>query len=188
MEPKNAQMCFKTSNNHANEARQKRILAAATARSSQSRMISKPFRSHLGRHPAAQAKRFRELCKIWSTTKCMPIISLLVEIIDSDAPNHDVFRVLDGAKKMPKREVNWWSREQHKPNGLTYNEKIEKHVIIAAEVLNKWKQVSLALGENHFFCWSSTRVKLTVSVFARAPERDAIFRCLQEGPKMDLLL
>ena len=92
-----------------------------------------------GRHPAAQAKRFRELCKIWSTKKCMPRISLLVEIIDSDAPNHGVFRVLDGAEKVPKRDVNLWSREQKKPNGLTYNRKTEKHVIIAAEVLKKWK-------------------------------------------------
>ena len=43
-----AQWVSRQAKKHANEARQKSILAAATARSSQSRMISKPFRSHLG--------------------------------------------------------------------------------------------------------------------------------------------
>ena len=99
-----AQWVSRQTKKHANEARQKSILAAATARSSQSRMISKPFRSHLGRHSAAQAKRFRELCKIWSTKTCMPVFSLVVEITDSDEPNHGVFRVLDGAKKGAQEE------------------------------------------------------------------------------------
>ncbi len=49
------------------------------------------------------------------------------------------FQVLNRAKKVPKREVNWWFRNQKKPNGLTYNDKNEKCVIIAAEVLKKWK-------------------------------------------------